>query len=103
MPTPLHLAVLPPVVVAEHGMHAERRFETAERTRPFGVRHGFGVAGNADAGDVVAEQEHAIGSERVDVRDDAFDARHVHPRLAGVQIGDDRELEVEAGRPARRR
>ena len=33
-PVPLHRPVVPPVVIAEHRMHAERRFQSAQHRRP---------------------------------------------------------------------
>ena len=84
-------------------MDAERRLQAPQRARPVLVCERLGIAGNLVAGDVVAEQQHGIGSKGVDLGNDAFDALDIHPRLAGVQVGDDGEHHGQAPRPARRR
>ncbi len=70
--------VRPPVVIAQHSMHAERRLELPERRRPFA---GMNLLDEFHAGDIVAEQHDDIGAERIGLRDDRGDAIGRHPRI----------------------
>ena len=92
--------VVPPVVVAEDGVHAERRLEPAQRLGPFLRRDGAGL--ELVAGGEVAEQHDDVGLERVGVLDDGADALGGHGRAAGVHVGDDADLELEIARPVGR-
>ena len=55
----LRLQVVPPVVIAEHGMHAERRLELAQCFRPRLGRDGAGL--ELVAGGEIAEQHDDVG------------------------------------------
>jgi len=99
----LHIGVGPPVVIAENGMHTERRLEAAELARPVLLCDGIGVAHHALPGDVVAEQQNAIRLERVGVADNTADALAPHPGLARVQVGNHGELDGKPRGPAPRR
>ena len=82
-------------------MHPERRLETGEHGRPF-----IGRNKSRDipvTGDVIAKQDGDVGAERVGVFDDRLDTFQRHPGIAGVNIGDDGDLEFQIGRPLRRR
>ena len=50
---------------------------------------------------VVAEQQHQIGLQLVRIGDDLLDALDVHPRLASMDIGDQRDPELQRIRPVR--
>ncbi len=52
---------------------------------------------------VVAEQHDDVGIERVGARHDRGDVVERHPGIAGVKVGDGRDLQFEAGGPAARR
>ncbi len=78
-------------MIAKHGVHTERRLELRQCSGPVVVSDGFGIAGELMTGNVVAEQQHGVGRQRIDLGDDALDALDVHPRLAGVQVGEDGE------------
>jgi hypothetical protein len=82
--------VMPPVVIAEHGMDTERRAKLAERRAPVAHRDRPGVD-PVEALDEVAEEHHQIGRQRVGRRDDLLDALDRHPWPAGVDVGDDRD------------
>ena len=55
------------------------------------------------AGHVVAEHDDDIGVERVGPLDDPLDPLQRHPGIAGVQVGDHGDVELEIGGPLRRR
>ena len=92
--------VVPPVVVAEDGVHAERRFELAQRLGPYLRRDGAGL--ELVAGGEVAQQDDDVGFQRIGVGDDAADALGGHGRAAGVHVGDDADAEIEVARPVGR-
>ncbi len=75
---PLHQAVVLPVMVAEHGVDAERRLEPRQLGGVSCVRERAAEA--ADRMAVVAEQQHDIGAEPVDLRHQPGDPRLRHPR-----------------------
>ena len=83
----------PPVVIAENGVDAERRLETRQLLGPGAGRH---IARNERMGaDIVAEQHREIRLLGVGEIDDVADALFRHPGIAGVNVGDDRDLELE--------
>ena len=53
-------------------------------------------------GDIVAEQHDQIRSQRVGPRHDGLDMRQRHPGIAGMDVGDRRDLQLEAYRPIAR-
>jgi hypothetical protein len=91
------IRIIPPVVIAENGMDAERRFETCENAGPFGCR--YVAMYEAVMRHVVAEQQNEIGPERIRIGDDLFDPIEIHPRLARVDICDEGDPEMQIMRP----
>jgi hypothetical protein len=55
------------------------------------------------AGDIVAEHDDDIRIEPIGAIDDRLDALERHPGIAGMQVGDDGDLELKGGGPLRRR
>ena len=53
-------------------------------------------------GHVVAEQDDDIRVERIGTLDNRLDTVERHPGVAGMQVGDDGDLEPEIGGPLRR-
>ena len=53
-------------------------------------------------GHIVAEHDNDICVQRVGLRDDRLNVLQGHPGIAGMKIGDHRDLELEIGRPLRR-
>ena len=101
LPFPLHGLVVPPVVIAENGVHAERRPQAGKHARPLA---GGNVARHlAVPGHVVAEHDDHVRLERVGARDDVLDAIERHPGIAGVQVRDRSDPEMQARGPFRRR
>ena len=84
-------------MIAENGVHTERRPEARERARPF--RRRDRAAHEAVVSHIVAEQQDQVRRQCVRVDDDPLDALEVHPRLAGVDIGDERDPKVQILRP----
>ncbi len=97
----LRLAVVPPIMIAEDGVHAERRLEPRERRRPAFCRHERPHV--LVAGLVVAEQQRDVGLQPVGRLDDVGHALEVHPRFAGVEVGDERDAQARAVLPSGRR
>ena len=96
--TPAHrLGIAPPIVVAEHGMHAKRRFQRAQKRAPFSHRHIRRT--QAHAGDVIAEQHDDIAAEGIGCRDDFLPAPQVHPRFAEMEIGERHDAQRRPARP----
>ena len=50
-------------------------------------------------GHIIAEHDDDIGTKRVGTFDDGLDMLARHPGIAGVQIGNGRELQLEARGP----
>ena len=89
--------ILPPIVIAEDGEGAQRCPEAAEFGRPFG-----GLDGASDEvlpGDVVAEEHRQVAAERIGGLDDPGDAGSTHPRLAGMDVGQRHDAELQPGGP----
>ncbi len=83
----------PPVVIAENRVDAERRLETGQLLGPGARRH---ISGDEPVrAHIVAEQNRQIRLLGVGEIDDAADALFRHPGIAGVNVGDDRDLEFE--------
>ncbi len=97
----LGVQVVPPVVIAENGMHAERRLEDAQRIGPLLGSNGARL--ELVAGGEVAQQHDDVGVELVGPLRDGADALGRHQRTAGMHVGNDADAQVEAGRPSRRR
>ncbi len=100
-PGSLHGLVVPIVVIAEDGVHAERRLEAGQHRRPFVGRND--ARDMAMAGDIIAEQHDEVGLQRIGVLDDRLDALQRHPGIAGVNVGDDGDLQLEIRGPLPRR
>ena len=97
---PLHGLVVPPIVIAENRMHAERGLQAGEHRRPF---IGWNEAGNVpNAGDVIPEQDDHVRIERIGAFDDGRNALKRHPGIAGMDVGDGGNLELEISWPLRR-
>ena len=99
LPFALHGAVIPIIMIAEDRMHAERRLQLRQGRRPFGGRylpHHVAMPGH-----VVAEHDDDIGMKRVGAFDDRLNVPKRHPGIAGMKVGDDGDLELEARRPLR--
>ena len=96
----LRLPAFPPVMVAEHRMHAERR----PRARKHLGDHAEArpVGDEAMIGEVVAEQHDEIGLERIGERDRARQPRQRGLRPAGMWIGEDRDAQRQVLGPVRR-
>jgi hypothetical protein len=56
----------------------------------------------AMASDVVAEHDDDIGIERIGPFDDRLDTIQRHPGIAGMEVRDDGDPELEIGGPLRR-
>lgn len=95
------LAVVPPVVVPEHGVDAERR---AQGPQLFGYRlrfderaaeHAAALAAlvRRAADDEVAGDEHEVGRLLVHTLDDFTQALQTHVRRADVQVCEQRDLQ----------
>jgi len=91
----LRFVVVRLVVITQNGVHAIGRTQAAERIGPFSRRDRAGEAQHSLAGEVIAEQERAVRLQSIRTLDDALNARQVHPRLADMQIGDERYSEIE--------
>jgi hypothetical protein len=52
--------------------------------------------------DVVAEQHDEVRAKRIRLFDNRFDALDIHPRLASVEVGDNRDREIKVCGPARK-
>ena len=95
-------AVEPPVVIAEHREHAERRRELAERACPV-LRRDREMADHA-VRHIVAEQQDQVGLGRVGPRRHVGEFFNRHERRAGVQIGQQGDPERRLRfRPCRKR
>ncbi len=81
-------------------MHAERRLQSGQHRRPFGCRDEPRHV--AMPGDVIAEHDDDVSPERIGAFDDAVNAIERHPGIAGMEIGDDGDRQLEIGRPSRR-
>jgi len=81
--------VVPPVVVAEHGMDAKRGPQLGQRLGPVLGRDGTRL--ELVTGGKVAEQHHRVGAERIGDLDDPLDAAERHRRPPRVQVGNDRD------------
>src|SRR5207237_10165667 len=77
LPVALYRLVFPPVVIAENGMHAERRLQPGEHRRPLAGRNQ--PRDMAVSGDVVAEQDDDVGLKRIGALDNRVDAIDRHP------------------------
>ena len=97
----LRLEIVPPVVIAEHGMHAKRRLELAQSLGPCLGRDGECL--ELVAGGEIAEQHDDVGLQLVGALGNRGDALRRHDRPAGMHVGDHADLEVEAARPVARR
>ena len=88
-------------MIAENGMHAERRLEAGEHRCPFAGRNE--ACHLAVACHVVAEHDDDISFERIGSFDDLVNPLQRHPGIAGVKVGDHGDVELEIGGPLRRR
>ena len=87
-------------MIAEDRIDAERRLQAREL---FGPRAGRDIAADEAMGaDEIAEQHRQVRPLRIGQIDDGADALLRHPGIAGVDVGDDGDLEIEAGGPSRR-
>ena len=94
--------VVPPVVIAEDRIDAERRAQARQARPPRPVRrHSFGD--ETMGGEIIAEHHDEIAVERIGGIDHLAHAREPHIGAAGVQVGDDRDGQALAVGPARRR
>ena len=93
--------IVPPIVIAEDRPGAERRFEPRQFGRPDPHRRPARL--ELVPGLEIAEQHDEVGAQRVGRIDDVADVRQRHIGTAGMQVGDHRDGELAAGRPARRR
>ena len=82
-------------------MHPEWRLQPGKHGRPFAGRNG--TRHMAVTGDVIAEHDGDIRIERIGPIDDRRNAIQRHPWIAGMEIGDDGDLERKIRRPLRRR
>ena len=84
-------------------MDTQRRCKSAKRTGPILVGDGLRIAAHSVTGDIITEQQNAIGLKGVCGLDDAPNAVGTHERFASVQVSNDSKLQGQTGRPARRR
>ena len=84
----------------ENGVDTERRVQLAKFRSPGGRMHGAG--NEAHAGGIVAQQQDDVGFEFLGLGADTGDPLRGHPRLAGMDVGNDCDAQFEAGRPAGR-
>ena len=70
-------------------MDTQRRCKTAKRTGPILVGDGLRIAAHSVTGDIITEQQNAIGLKGVCGLDDAPNAVGTHERFASVQVGND--------------
>ena len=92
--------IVPPIVIAEDRPNSERSFEPRQFGRP--DRIGDPLIRKAVGRDVVAEQNDKIGAQQIGGIDDLPNVRQRHVRSAGVKVGDHRDGQLAARRPARR-
>jgi len=93
--------VVPPIGVAQNGVDPERGFEARQGARPIVCRND--PIPDPRSRHVAAEENDHVGFEVVGCGNDVLDPRQRHVGLAGVQIGDDRDPQPQARRPAGRR
>jgi len=74
-------------------MHAERRSQLRQGRAPRGRRDGRTAVAIRDARHVVAEDDDDVAVEGVGFLHDAADALGRHPRLDGMDVGDDHDPE----------
>ena len=87
-------------MIAEDGIDAEPRLQARELGRPDRMRHPFGD--ETVGGEIVAEDDHQVGAERIGGVDHLAHAGKPHIGTAGMQVGDHRNAEPVAVGPARR-
>ncbi len=92
---------MPPIVIAENRIDAERRLENPQRLGPLIGKHGSGD--EIMPGVEIAQNDRDVGLQRIGELANIADAPDRHPRLASVNIGNDGDLERKSCRPARRR
>jgi hypothetical protein len=86
---PAHRRLIrPPVMIAKHGMNAERRVKPRQCARP-GARRLLSL--KFMSRHIVANEQGAVGALTVGQIDNFRHALRGHPRIAGVKIGYDRE------------
>ena len=88
-------------MIAEDGVDAEPRLETAELGGPGFVRHMLGD--ETVGGEIIAQDHDQVGVERLRGVDHLAHAGDAHIGAAGVQVGDDGDGQPVRGRPHRRR
>ena len=93
--------VVPPVVIAEDGINAERRLEAGKLGRPGRVRHPLGD--ETMGGEKVAQHHDKIGVESLRGIDHLRNARDAHVGSARMQVGNDGDAEAVALGPGGRR
>ena len=81
-------------------MHTERRLQAGEHPRPIGI--GNEACHVAMTGHIVAEHDDDIRLERIGAFDDRLDMIERHPGIAGMEVGDRGDPELEPCRPLRR-
>jgi len=54
------------------------------------------------SGHIIAEHHDDVGPKRVGAFDDRLDVLERHPGIAGMNVGEDRDVELEARGPLRR-
>src|SRR5262249_9610527 len=93
--------VLPPVVIAEDGVHSEPRPEALQRPRPFArldlARH------PAMRRRIVAQENDQVRFEIVRLLRDCADAASIHPWLARMNVSKGGNFKPQTVRPARGR
>src|SRR5262245_44984104 len=82
--------VIPPIVIAEYGMHAERGAELAQGLGPILRRDAARLEFVACR--KVTQEHDRVGPKRVRHLNDRLDPPQRHCRTAGVQVGNDGDL-----------
>ena len=80
------IEAVPPVVIAEDGVDAERGAQAGKLGRPGGRRHALGD--ETVGGEIIAQHHDQIGLERLRGIDHLAHARDPHIGAAGVDVGD---------------
>ena len=92
--------IVPPIVIAEDGPNSERSVKPRQFGRP--DRIGDSLVRKPVRRDIIAEQNDKIGAQQIGGIDHLPNVRQPHVGSAGVKIGDHRDGQLAANRPARR-
>ena len=100
-PVQLDCPILPIIMVAQDRVHAQRRLQAGKNGRPIIGRNT--TRHMPVSRDVISKHHDDIRPKRVGAFDDRIDVVERHPGIAGMEVGDNGDPELEIRRPARRR